>query len=66
MKPVSYTHLTFDIAQLAKIAVLPQYRGRHYAHRMMDQMIKDVEEKHCETLSLEVRVSNIAAQRRCV
>ena len=51
--------VTFDIAQLAKIAVLPQYRGKHLAHLLMDQMIEDVERMHCETLSLEVRVSNI-------
>ena len=55
--------VTFDIAQLAKIAVLPEYRGKHLAHLLMDQMIEDVEQKQCETLSLEVRVSNIAAQK---
>lgn len=55
--------ITFDIAQLAKIAILPEYRGKHLAHRLMDQMIQDAEAKQCETLSLEVRVSNLAAQK---
>lgn len=55
--------ITFDIAQLAKIAILPEYRGKHLAHRLMDQMIQDAEAKQCETLSLEVRVSNVAAQK---
>lgn len=55
--------ITFDIAQLAKIAILPEYRGKHLAYRLMDQMIQDAEAKQCETLSLEVRVSNLAAQK---
>ena len=55
--------ITFDIAQLAKIAILPEYRGKHLAHQLMDQMIQDAEAKQCETLSLEVRVSNLAAQK---
>lgn len=55
--------ITFDICQLAKIAVLPQYQGAHYAHILMDQMIQDAQAKQCETISLEVRVSNTNAKR---
>lgn len=55
--------ITFDICQLAKIAVLPQYQGAHQAHILMDQMIQDAQVKQCETISLEVRVSNQSAQK---
>lgn len=55
--------ITFDICQLAKIAVLPQYQGEHHAHILMDQMIQDAQAKQCETISLEVRVSNQNAQK---
>ncbi|WP_416325468.1 ribosomal protein S18-alanine N-acetyltransferase [[Eubacterium] hominis] len=55
--------ITFDVCQLAKIAVLPPYRGKRYARLMMDQMIQDAQEKGCETISLEVRVSNQSAQK---
>lgn len=55
--------ITFDICQLAKIAVLPQYRNQHYAHQLMDQMILDASLKGCESISLEVRISNQSAQK---
>lgn len=55
--------ITFDVCQLAKIAVLPAYRGKHLARKLMDQMIKDADQKQCETISLEVRVSNQSAQK---
>lgn len=53
--------ITFDICQLAKIAVLPQYRNRHFAHELMEMMIAFTERKGCENISLEVRTSNTAA-----
>ncbi|MBO7703051.1 MAG: ribosomal protein S18-alanine N-acetyltransferase [Solobacterium sp.] len=50
--------ILYDHAQLANIAVDPAFRGRGIAKRMMDACIKDAVEQYCETLSLEVRVSN--------
>lgn len=55
--------ITFDICQLTKIAILPEYRRQKYAHVLMDEMIKKAEELQCESISLEVRVSNKSAQR---
>ena len=53
--------ILYDKAQLANIAVDPAYRGRGYAKTMLEACIKDAEEKGCETLSLEARVSNVPA-----
>lgn len=55
--------ITFDSCQLAKIAVLPAYQGKHLAHQLMDKMIEEADRAHCETISLEVRVSNEKAHR---
>ena len=55
--------ITFDSCQLAKIAVLPSYRGKHYAHLLMDKMIERAQQENCEIISLEVRVSNTAAHK---
>ena len=54
--------ITFEICQLAKLAILPAYRGRHLSHQLMDHMMKEAKEQGCENISLEVRVSNTAAQ----
>lgn len=50
--------ITFDTCQLTKIAVLPSHRGKGYSKQLMDYMIKKAEESYCESVSLEVRVSN--------
>lgn len=55
--------VTFEICQLAKIAIHPAYRSKHYARELMDAMIKVAEHKGCENISLEVRCSNMIAQR---
>lgn len=55
--------ITFETCQLAKIAVLPAYRGQHYAHQLMDAMLETANQQHCENISLEVRVSNVAAHK---
>lgn len=55
--------ITFDSCQLAKIAVMPAYQGNHLACRLMDKMIEEADKAHCETISLEVRVSNEKAHR---
>lgn len=50
--------ITFETCQLTKIAVLPSHRGKGYSKQLMDYMIKKAEEAYCESVSLEVRVSN--------
>lgn len=55
--------ITFDVCQLAKIAIHPSAQGKHYAHELMEKMIEDAQKAECETISLEVRVSNEKAQR---
>ena len=53
--------ITFEICQLAKIAVQHDMRGNGYAKQMMEWMIQDSRLKGCENISLEVRISNNAA-----
>lgn len=55
--------ITCETCQLAKIAVAPAYRGQQYAHLLMDVMIATANQEQCETISLEVRVSNEAAHK---
>lgn len=53
--------VTFEIAQIANIAVDPNYQGKGYGQKLMDTLIQYCEEKECENITLEVRVSNEAA-----
>lgn len=53
--------ITFEICQLAKIAIHPDYRGKHHANELMEAMIKEAQQKKCENISLEVRSSNMVA-----
>lgn len=53
--------ITFEIAQLAKIAIDQSFQGKGYASILMKHMIKHCEEAMCENISLEVRVSNAQA-----
>lgn len=53
--------ITFDTCQLTKIAILPAHRGKGYAKVLMDTMILYAQKALCETISLEVRVSNTKA-----
>lgn len=53
--------ILYDKAQLANIAVAPEYQRRGYAKAMLEECIRDAGEKGCETLSLEARVSNAPA-----
>lgn len=55
--------ITFEICQLAKIAVLPTFRQHHYARELMNTMIQVAEQEGCENISLEVRTSNTIAHR---
>lgn len=53
--------VTFDQAQIVQIAVYNEYRGLGYGQLLLDEMIKRVMSEGCETISLEVRVSNKVA-----
>lgn len=55
--------ITFEMAQLAKIAVTKRAHRRGIAHKMMKFMIAKCEEHMCENITLEVRVENVAAIR---
>ncbi len=48
----------FERAEIATIGVKENYRKQGYGQIMMDYITKDAEEKGCENISLEVRVSN--------
>ena len=55
--------ITFDICQLASIAVHPAFRRAGHAHALMQQMISDAINANCDNISLEVRISNLPAQK---
>lgn len=54
--------VTFETCQLANIAILPAYQGKGYSKFLMDHMIHLAEQQQCETIMLEVRVSNEKAR----
>jgi len=51
----------FEEAQILDIAVDPNQRGRGIARMLMDHAISVARENAAELLSLEVRISNVAA-----
>lgn len=53
--------ITFETAQLCKIAIAPNYRRQGIAQALMKQLIDAAREAQCEFITLEVRVSNQAA-----
>lgn len=53
--------IVFDEAHITNIAVLPDYRGMSLGKRLMVRQIKDSMVAGCDKMSLEVRVSNLAA-----
>ncbi len=55
--------IIYDRAEIASIAVAPEFRRQGYARRMMDFIIADARKNGCENVTLEVRVSNIPAQK---
>lgn len=54
--------ITFDSCQLTKLAIANEYRGKGYAHELMEFMIEDAIKENCEAILLEVRESNVVAQ----
>lgn len=55
--------LMVDEAHVTTFAVLPPHRRRRIGERMLQRLFEIAEEIGAEWLTLEVRVSNIAAQR---
>ena len=51
----------FDVAELMNIAVLPEYRGKHFASMLLDECIEKAIELKTEKMLLEVRKSNASA-----
>lgn len=55
--------LMVDEGHITTFAVLPQHRRRRIGERMLQRLFEIAEEMGAEWLTLEVRVSNIGAQR---
>ena len=53
--------LIYEQAQIATIGVKKEYQRNGIADALMEQCFADCEKEGCETLSLEVRVSNTPA-----
>ena len=56
-------YILFDDAQITTIATLKKARGKGIATKLIEYMIDDCNSKECSVLSLEVRKSNLAAQK---
>ncbi|MGG6432855.1 ribosomal protein S18-alanine N-acetyltransferase [Anoxybacillus sp. D401a] len=54
--------LVMDEAHITNIAVLPQFRGKKLGEALMKQAMALAREEGAQTMTLEVRVSNIVAQ----
>jgi len=51
-----------DEAHITNIAILPEYRGKRLGEALLKMVMQYAVEHGAETLTLEVRVSNIVAQ----
>ena len=56
-----YGNVVFEDAELYKVAVLPEYRGKGFGKELAQAFIAAVQEKGARQIFLEVRVSNQAA-----
>lgn len=52
-----------DEGHITNIAVLPEYRGQGIGHALLAQLVAFAREKDLAGLTLEVRVSNVGAQK---
>ncbi len=50
--------IIFEGSEVANIAVHPDYRKKGYGHMLMEHLEHQAINKGCETIGLEVRVSN--------
>lgn len=55
--------ILYEQAQIANLAVAKKWQGKGYGQKLMNHMIQKAVAADCETISLEVRVSNKAALR---
>ena len=55
--------ITFEACQLTKIAVDKNFRKLGIASEMIDFMVEEAIEQGCEAILLEVRKSNVTAQK---
>lgn len=55
--------LVVDEAHITNVAVLPDYRGRNLAKRLIHRLLSIARERGCVKATLEVRVSNTPAQK---
>ncbi|MCX7925479.1 MAG: ribosomal protein S18-alanine N-acetyltransferase [Fimbriimonadales bacterium] len=55
--------LVIDEAHITNVAVLPAYRGRNFAKRLIHRLLSIARERGCVKAFLEVRVSNTPAQK---
>ncbi len=55
--------LMVDEAHITTFAVLPEHRRRKIGERMLQRLFEVAEDMGAEWMTLEVRVSNLAAQR---
>lgn len=55
--------LMVDEAHITTFAVLPEERRRRIGERLLQRLFEIAHEMHAEWLTLEVRASNLAAQR---
>ncbi len=55
--------ITFDICQITTLGIAKEYQGRGLSCILMDKCIEVAKQNECFNITLEVRVSNIVAQK---
>jgi ribosomal-protein-alanine N-acetyltransferase len=55
--------ITFDVAQINNLAVIPPLRRNTIGSTLIEDALKRIREGQCTRVTLEVRKSNLAAQK---
>lgn len=55
--------ILFETAQITTLAVAPHYQKQGYGKQLLQYAIQKIKAADCESITLEVRVSNQAAQK---
>ncbi|SEU04827.1 ribosomal-protein-alanine N-acetyltransferase [Salinibacillus kushneri] len=55
--------IVYEAAQITNIAILPEYRGNKYGQQLFSYVLNEARALNAQELSLEVRVSNLPAQK---
>jgi ribosomal-protein-alanine N-acetyltransferase len=55
--------IKYEKAEIANIAVLPEFRKSGIGAKLLQFCIERAEEEHCENMTLEVRQGNIPAEK---